>query len=55
LTVSNRWGKQVYSSGAYQNNWDADGVEDGIYFYQLKPEGGEPLTGWVEVLRGVKP
>jgi gliding motility-associated-like protein len=55
LTITNRWGNKVYSTGAYQNNWTAEGVEDGIYFYHLKPEGKDALTGWVEVLRGNKP
>jgi gliding motility-associated-like protein len=55
LVISDRWGKQVYSSNAYQNNWDAKDISDGIYFYRLKIGGGDPLTGWVEVLRGTKP
>ncbi|MCD9018407.1 T9SS type B sorting domain-containing protein [Parachryseolinea silvisoli] len=55
LVISDRWGKQVYSSNAYQNNWDAKDTSDGIYFYRLKIGNGDPLTGWVEVLRGTKP
>ncbi|MBT1708567.1 gliding motility-associated C-terminal domain-containing protein [Fulvivirgaceae bacterium PWU5] len=55
LVISDRWGKQVYSSNAYQNNWDAKDISDGIYFYRLKIGSGEPLAGWVEVLRGTKP
>ncbi|MBT1686601.1 T9SS type B sorting domain-containing protein [Dawidia soli] len=55
LVISDRWGKQVYSSNAYQNGWDAEGISDGIYFYRLKIGEGQPLTGWVEVLRGTKP
>jgi gliding motility-associated-like protein len=55
LVISDRWGKQVYSSNAYQNNWDAKDISDGIYFYRLKIGSGDPLTGWVEVLRGTKP
>ncbi|RAV99575.1 T9SS type B sorting domain-containing protein [Pseudochryseolinea flava] len=55
LTITNRWGKQVYSTSSYKNNWDANGVEDGIYYYQLKPADGPALMGWVEVMRGTKP
>jgi gliding motility-associated-like protein len=55
LIVTNRWGKQVYSSNSYQNNWAAEDVSDGIYFYRLKISDGEPITGWVEVMRGAKP
>jgi gliding motility-associated-like protein len=56
LVVSDRWGKQVYSSSNYQNNWNAEDVSDGIYFYRLKvSESGDAISGWVEVLRGTKP
>jgi gliding motility-associated-like protein len=55
VVITNRWGKQVYKSDSYQNDWGAEGVIDGIYFYQIQPDGGDPLTGWVEVLRGAKP
>jgi len=55
LVVSDRWGKQVYKSESYQNNWDGEEVSDGIYFYRLKVSEKEPITGWVEVLRGNKP
>ncbi|HEY3403439.1 MAG TPA: gliding motility-associated C-terminal domain-containing protein [Ohtaekwangia sp.] len=55
LVITNRWGKEVYSSNNYQNNWDAEEVSDGIYFYRLRVEGGNPINGWVEVMRGNKP
>jgi gliding motility-associated-like protein len=55
LIISNRWGKEVFVSEDYRNNWDAEGVADGIYFYRLRLEDGDPLTGWVEILRGQKP
>jgi hypothetical protein len=54
LIISNRWGNEVYSSNDYQNNWNAEGVSDGVYFYNLK-SGGQEYTGWVEILRGNKP
>jgi gliding motility-associated-like protein len=55
LIISNRWGKEVFVSENYQNNWDGAGVADGLYFYRLKIQGGEPFTGWVEIIRGPKP
>jgi gliding motility-associated-like protein len=55
LVITDRWGKQVYSTNSYQNNWDAEGVSDGIYYYRLKIADGSAITGWVEVLRGAKP
>ena len=50
LSITNRWGKEVYSSSDYQNNWTAENISDGIYYYRLVAEG-EAMTGWVEILR----
>ena len=57
LSVTNRWGKEVYSSGNYNldNLWDGGGSPDGVYFYRLQIKGGDTYTGWVEILRGTKP
>jgi gliding motility-associated-like protein len=55
LMITNRWGKEVFASGNYQNNWDGQGAADGIYFYRLQVAEGDPLTGWIEIIRGKKP
>ena len=39
LTVFNRWGRIVYHSKDYQNDWDGGGLSDGTYFYVLKCHG----------------
>ena len=39
LTVFNRWGRIVYHSTDYQNDWDGGGLSDGTYFYVLKCHG----------------
>jgi hypothetical protein len=39
LTIFNRWGRVVYHSKDYQNNWDGGGLPDGTYFYVLKCHG----------------
>jgi gliding motility-associated-like protein len=53
LTIYNRWGKQVYSSKDYQNDWNAAGLSNGAYFYYLS--GESPCFGqWkgiISVLR----
>jgi hypothetical protein len=54
LVITNRWGKEVFSSNNYENNWSGEGVSDGIYYYYLKTPS-ETKSGWVEVLRGNKP
>ena len=39
LTIFNRWGRIVYHSKNYQNDWDGDNLSDGTYFYVLKCHG----------------
>ncbi|HEY5690662.1 MAG TPA: gliding motility-associated C-terminal domain-containing protein, partial [Cyclobacteriaceae bacterium] len=51
VIVSNRWGKQVYASKNYQNDWDGGDIADGVYYYRINA-GGQTYSGWVELLRG---
>ena len=39
LTIFNRWGRIVYHSKDYHNDWDGDNLSDGTYFYVLKCHG----------------
>ncbi len=39
LVIYNRWGKVVYESNNYQNNFDGKGLPDGVYFYIFKARG----------------
>ena len=51
LIITNRWGKEVFRSGSYQNDWGGGDTADGVYYYKLTmPE--ESVTGWVEIVRG---
>jgi hypothetical protein len=53
LVICNRWGKEVYRSDNYLNTWNGEGLNNGIYYYQLShadtcfPE----VRGIVHVLR----
>jgi gliding motility-associated-like protein len=35
LKIYNRWGKKVYESDDYKNDWDGEGFADGVYFFIL--------------------
>ena len=39
LTVFNRWGRTVYESSDYKNDWDGGKLPDGTYFYVLDCKG----------------
>lgn len=51
LTIYNRWGNQVFTTPNYQNNWSAEGLSDGVYYYILTLPTGERLNGSVTVMR----
>ncbi len=54
LIVSNRWGKIVYETQNYQNDWDGGDNSDGTYFYRIKLDN-VVYNGWVEIRRGEVP
>ncbi len=55
LTVYNRWGKVVYHSDNYQNNWDGahyksgNSLADGVYYYTVVYSNGETANGHVSI------
>ncbi|MBC8152930.1 MAG: gliding motility-associated C-terminal domain-containing protein [Bacteroidetes bacterium] len=52
LIVFNRWGREVYQSNAYANDWDGSGLPTGLYYYRLRSSRlKRELKGWLELLR----
>ena len=52
LRIYNRWGQQVYQSLDYQNNWKAEGLNAGTYYYFFQsPYSVKTYKGWIEVVR----
>jgi hypothetical protein len=51
LLVLDRWGKKVFESKDYQNNWDARDVAGGVYFIQLKIGELDSCKGWVHIVK----
>jgi gliding motility-associated-like protein len=39
LEIFNRYGKRVFSSDNYQNDWTAEGIKDGVYFFVMEKNG----------------
>lgn len=56
VTVFNRWGQVVFESASYNNNWQAPGVPDGTYFYEVISDRSDShLTGTLTILSNGRP
>ncbi|HYG37095.1 MAG TPA: PKD domain-containing protein [Cytophagales bacterium] len=51
LTIFNRWGKEIFSKENYENNWKADGLAAGTYFYAVEDKRNNICKGWVQVIK----
>ena len=53
LHVFDRNGKIIYESMDYQNNWDANNIPNGVYFYRLQLNDGKKSekNGTISILR----
>ena len=49
LEIYNRWGKKVYKSADYKNDW-GKGIANGTYYYVVDTPNGNHCKGWLEVL-----
>lgn len=49
VQIWDRWGKEVYKTRNYQNNFSANSLSDGVYFYWIRVEEDE-FTGHLQVL-----
>jgi gliding motility-associated-like protein len=51
IKIYNRWGRVVYESLGYNNDWNGDGVSDGVYYYILNyPLNGKSYAGFIQIL-----
>jgi hypothetical protein len=51
VIIYNRWGNKVYESDDYQDDWSADTVAAGVYYYDIQIEGEAACKGWVQVIK----
>lgn len=50
VTIFDRWGRKVFESTAYQNEWQGDPAADGVFYYIIKDKAdGEVYTGYVHM------
>jgi large repetitive protein len=56
ISIFNRYGQEVFSYGAYTDEWHGQGkggdeLPTGTYFYSFERANGEKATGWVYINR----
>lgn len=56
LSIYNRYGTEVFTYGAYTNQWNGQGkgneeLPTGTYFYMIERQNGESKTGWIYINR----
>ncbi len=52
LKIFNRWGKKLLETDNYTNNWPAESVSSGVYFYEvILPDKKTTCTGWLHVMQ----
>jgi hypothetical protein len=52
MMIYNRWGRKVYTSDNYLNNWDGGDLSEGVYYFVLDvPAKPEKVHGTVTILK----
>jgi len=51
LIIFNRWGREVFITKDYQNDWDGKGLATGVYYFDLKVVDKVECSGWIQLLR----
>lgn len=46
-----RWGKKIFESENYQNNWRAESQPAGVYYFEARFEDDTRCKGWVQVIK----
>jgi gliding motility-associated-like protein len=52
LKMYNRWGRNIYESKKYSNNWDGSEVAAGVYYYSIIDECNQnEYKGWLQLIK----
>ncbi len=51
IQISDRWGKVVFQSDNYKNDWGGE-ASNTTYFYTLTSPEGKKCQGWIQVFKG---
>ncbi|MBI3519207.1 MAG: gliding motility-associated C-terminal domain-containing protein [Bacteroidetes bacterium] len=51
VTIFDRWGLKVYENTNYNNDWKAEGLGDGTYFYVIDVPDDKKYSGFITVFK----
>ncbi|MBI1769209.1 MAG: PKD domain-containing protein [Bacteroidetes bacterium] len=51
LTVVDRWGKEVFQSPDYRNDWNGHGLPTGVYYIHVKVGDLANCKNWLQIVR----
>lgn len=51
FNVFDRWGKRVFESSDYKNDWNGEGLTPGVYYVQLKIGDLTTCKNWLQILK----
>ncbi len=54
LTIFDRWGRKVYTTGNYNNDWKGEGISDGTFYYVLDVPQDKSYNGFITVFHNSK-
>ena len=52
LEIYNRWGKSLYTTDNYQNDWSGSKFSDGTYYFVLTVNDGRTIPGFFQIIHG---
>ncbi len=50
LKILDRTGNVLFESRKYENDWNGDGLEAGIYYYLIEDQCNKIYKGWIQIL-----
>jgi gliding motility-associated-like protein len=52
VVIFNRWGNVVFKAEPYKNDWDAQGLPDGVYYYQFRRDPNSKVEKGSIIVKG---
>ncbi|HEX8041100.1 MAG TPA: PKD domain-containing protein, partial [Chryseosolibacter sp.] len=51
LKIFSRWGEVVFQTDHYQYDWSGQGLDAGVYYYEVSVEGHATCKSWIQLIK----